>query len=148
MSKTIRSWVNIDGPTPASLPVLGTLAAPYTTIAVRSIPTPHRRVLPAHSHRHRHRGKKKTPELSRGFLITLRPPSALAGRNVGRTGTLLAFSDFKVDRLAFVEGGIARGFDLRVVDKQVLAAVRRADEAESLVCVEPFYSTFCHVFFS
>lgn len=73
---------------------------------------------------------------------------ASAGPNIGRTRALLALSDFEIDRLALIEGGIATRPDLRMVDEQILAAIRRADEAESFVGVEPLHDTLCHVFFS
>jgi hypothetical protein len=34
-----------------------------------------------------------------------------------------------------------------VVDKQVFAAAGRANEAQSLACIEPFYFTFACFFF-
>lgn len=72
----------------------------------------------------------------------------VTGRHVGRTRALLARSDFEIDRLALMERSIARRFDLRVVHKQIRAAIRRADKAKSLTCIELFHGTFCHAFFS
>jgi hypothetical protein len=91
--------------------------------------------------------RKKPRQCGAGSLYA-QASFGLAGRHVGRTRALLALSDFEIDRLAFIEGGGTRRFDLRVVDKQIFAAIRRANEAKSLTYIEPFYGTFCHVFFS
>lgn len=72
----------------------------------------------------------------------------LAGRNVGRTRALFALPDFEIDRLPLIERSVACRFDLRMVDKQIRAAIRRGNKAKSLTRIEPFYGTFCHVSFS
>jgi hypothetical protein len=92
-------------------------------------------------------GRKKPRPCGAGLLYA-QASFDLAGRNVGRTRAFLALSDFEIDRLALIEGGGTRRFDLRMVDKQIFAAVRRGDEAKSLTGIEPFHGTFCHVFFS
>ena len=78
------------------------------------------------------RGQKKGPTVRAGpfhALVWL----GLAGGDAVRARALLALSDFEVDRLALIEGGVALGFDLRVVDKQVFSTIRRANESETLV---------------
>jgi hypothetical protein len=56
----------------------------------------------------------------------------LARNYVGRAGALLALSDFELDLLPFIERGVAGRLDLRMVDKQIFAAVVRDYEAKSL----------------
>jgi hypothetical protein len=93
------------------------------------------------------RGQKKNPATGAGSSYA-QASFGLAGRHIGRTRALLALSDFEIHRLALIERGGARRFDLRMVDKQICAAIRRANEAKSLTYIEPFYGTFCHVSFS
>ena len=81
-------------------------------------------------------------------LLHAQASFGLTRPNVGRARALLALSDFEIDCLALIERNVARRFELRMVDEQIRAAIRRPDEAESLTCIEPFYGTFCHVSFS
>jgi hypothetical protein len=90
---------------------------------------------------------RKNPAIGAGLPFA-QASFGLAGCNVGRTRAFLPLSDFELDRLTLTESGITRRFDLRVVDKQVRATIRGADEAKSLTFVEPFHCSFCHVFFS
>jgi len=93
------------------------------------------------------RGQKKSPAIAAGpsyAQILL----GLARGDVVRTRALLALSDLEIDRLALIERGVALGLDLRVMDKQIFSAIRRADKAKPLACVEPLHCTFCHEFFS
>lgn len=90
---------------------------------------------------------EKNPAIGAG-LPDAQASFGLAGRNVGRTRAFFPLSNFELDRLTLTERGVTRRFDLRMVDKQVLAAVRRADKAKTLTFVEPFHCSFCHVFFS
>lgn len=92
-------------------------------------------------------GRKKPRHCGAG-LVYAQASFGLAGRNVGRTRAFLALSDFEIDRLTFIERGAARRSDLRVVDEQIRATIRRGNEAKSLTCIEPFHGTFCHVSFS
>jgi hypothetical protein len=91
--------------------------------------------------------RKKPRHCDAGFLYA-QASFGLTGRHAGRTRAFLALSDFAIDCLAFIEGGGTRRFDLRMVDKQILAAIRGANKTKSLTCIEPFYGTFCHVSFS
>jgi hypothetical protein len=70
--------------------------------------------------------------------------STLYGSHTGCTRALLALSNLELDLLTFIERGVTLGFDLRVVDEQVLAAVIRSDETESLGRIEPLYRTSAH----
>jgi len=90
---------------------------------------------------------EKNPAIGAG-LVYAQASFGLAERYIGRTRSFFPLSDFEIDRLTLTESGVTRRFDLRVVNKQIRATVRRADKAESLAFVEPFYGTFCHVFFS
>jgi hypothetical protein len=92
-------------------------------------------------------GDKKGPAIAAGPSYAY-AVLGLARGDVVRTRALLALSDLKIDRLTLIEGGVARGFDLRVVDEQVVSAIRRSDETKSLACVEPFHCAFCHECFS
>jgi hypothetical protein len=56
----------------------------------------------------------------------------LFGDDVGRARTFFALSDLKLDLLALIEGCVACGLDLRVMDKQVFPAVVRINEAKAL----------------
>ena len=67
-----------------------------------------------------------------GPTLVFRSWSWLDGGYIGRARPLLALPDGKLDLLAFIERGITLGFDLRVVDEQILAAAIRSDETESL----------------
>ena len=51
---------------------------------------------------------------------------------VGRTRALLALSDLELDLLAFIQRCIACCLDLRVMDKQVIAAIVRGNKTISL----------------
>jgi len=74
----------------------------------------------------------KDPVLGRALRNFLRLTVWLARNYVGRAGTLFALSNFELDLLAFIERGVAGRLDLRMVDKQILAAVVRDYEAKSL----------------
>ena len=87
---------------------------------------------------------KKALRLGRAFRFSS-VVAFLAGNYVRRTGTFFALSHLKVDLLAFFERSIALGFNLRVVDKQIVAAIIRVNEAESLAWIKPFYRTFAHL---
>jgi hypothetical protein len=56
-------------------------------------------------------------------------------------GALAALAGFEFHLLAFPEGAIAFGDDVRVVDKQVFPALVGGDEPEALLIIEPFDST-------
>ena len=60
------------------------------------------------------------------------------------TRAFFALADLEVDLLVFVEGGITTGFDLGVMHEQIGTAVVRANESETLTCVEPLYCTCTH----
>jgi len=58
--------------------------------------------------------------------------------DIGRTRTLIALGDLKLDLLAFGERLESAGLDGTEVHEDVLAAVLGRDEAEPLGLVEPF----------
>ena len=60
---------------------------------------------------------------------------------VGCAGAFLAFTHFKLDGLAFLEGSEAAGLNFGVMDEQILAAVGGRNESVTLAVVKPFYCT-------
>ena len=72
----------------------------------------------------------------------------LDGDHVGCARSFLALSGHELDLLSFVERCIARRLNLRVVDKQVIAAAIRGNKTKSLTRIEPFYCTCTHLHFS
>jgi hypothetical protein len=72
----------------------------------------------------------------------------LAWDYIGRTWTFLALSDLELNLLAFIERSIARCLDIRVVDKQIFAAIIWINKAKTLACIEPFHCTCTHLCFS
>jgi len=68
--------------------------------------------------------------------------------DVGCTWAFLALPDLELDLLAFIKRGIAVGFNLRVVNKQIISSIIGDNKTESLLCIEPFYFSCTHVFAS
>ena len=66
------------------------------------------------------------------FFIFLKRCFRLARNYIGRAWAFFAFSDLEFDTLAFIERCVAGCLDLRMMDKQIVAAVVRLDETESL----------------
>ena len=66
------------------------------------------------------------------LLFFLKRCFRLAGNYIGRARTFFAFSDLEFDLLAFIERCVAGRLNLRVVNKQIVAAIVRLDETESL----------------
>src|SRR5260370_1363569 len=58
----------------------------------------------------------------------------------------LALRHVEGDLLAFLERLVARALDRAVMREEILAAVIRRDEAETLRVVEPLYGTCSHVY--
>src|SRR5688572_5804288 len=71
----------------------------------------------------------------------------LYGADLRRGGTLLALRDVELDGLSLFEGLEAAALDFAVVREEVLAAVFRRDETETLRIVEPLDSAFAHFHF-
>jgi hypothetical protein len=76
---------------------------------------------------------EKAPLLGAGPVGSYVATVSLGGSDVGCAGAFLALAYRELDRLAFVEGGVSLGLDLRVMDEEVLAAIGRTDKTESLV---------------
>jgi len=83
-----------------------------------------------------------------GLLILPSLGVLLDGDHVGCARSFLALSGHELDLLSFVERCIARRLNLRVVDKQVIAAAIRGNKTKSLTRIEPFYCTCTHLHFS
>jgi hypothetical protein len=70
------------------------------------------------------------------------PPGMSARLEVDGGGlTLLSTLEFEADRLALIEGLESSPLDGRNMDENVLGAVGRLNESETLLGVKPFYST-------
>jgi len=76
--------------------------------------------------------KRPCRSWSRAFWFQALHSLGLAGDYVGRTRAFFALPDLEFHLLAFVERCIARRLNLRVVDKQIFAAIIRVNKAESL----------------
>jgi hypothetical protein len=74
---------------------------------------------------------KKGPAVQQGLSV-FKLHSWLAGLYLRRTRAFLAFADFKLDLLAFIQRCIAGCLNIRVVDKQVIPTVIRTDKTISL----------------
>src|SRR5437867_4766644 len=57
---------------------------------------------------------------------------------------LLAFADLELDALPFAQALVSLSDDGRVMDENILRAVVRTDETETLFCIEPFHLACCH----
>ena len=64
--------------------------------------------------------------------------------HVVRTGTLLALTNLVLNLFPLIESGEARDLDLRMVDKQVVAATIWRDKSVALVGAKPLYCSLCH----
>src|SRR3954447_3460067 len=74
------------------------------------------------------------------------PPAVPSERaDVLRLGALLALRDVELDVLTLVEALVALRLDGGEVDEHVGAAVRRRDEPEALLGVEPLHGALCHL---
>ena len=73
------------------------------------------------------------------------PARLLRRADVRRLQTLRAGGDVEADPLAFGQGLETRTLDRGEVGEEILAAVFRSDEAETLRVVEPLNSACCHV---
>ena len=60
---------------------------------------------------------------------------------ITRLRTLLAFNDFKLDRIPFLQALIAIGLDRTVVHENI-GAILSPDEPKTFGIVKPFHSTF------
>ena len=56
----------------------------------------------------------------------------LSGDYVGRTWAFFTLSNLELDLLPFIKSGVAVHFNIRVVDKQVIAAIIRDNKTVSL----------------
>ena len=56
----------------------------------------------------------------------------LFGNDIGRARAFFTLSDLELDLLALIEGCVACGLDLRMMDKQVFPAVVWINEAKAL----------------
>jgi hypothetical protein len=59
-----------------------------------------------------------------------------------------ALSELKINLLVFTKLCVACCLDFRMVDEQIAAAVIRSDKPITFVCIEPFYCTCTHCYFS
>jgi len=76
---------------------------------------------------------------------TVRYVGFLDGSDSYCLGSFGSLPNLELNTLVFLERAIAASLDLGVVDKEVLRAVVRGDEAEAFVTVEPFHSSLCHL---
>ncbi len=91
---------------------------------------------------------KKGPAFWQSLSILPRLVAWSGRGHVSGTWAFLAFTDLELDFLLFFESGITSGFNLGVVDKQIVAPVIRCNKTISLACIEPFYCTCTHCYFS
>ncbi len=76
--------------------------------------------------------QKKGPAKRQGLSILSSIVVRLARDYVGCAWAFLALSDLEINLLAFIERCVAGCLDFRVMDKQIVAAVIRANKAKSL----------------
>jgi len=69
---------------------------------------------------------------------------ALDRRNTVGTRAFFALADLELNLLVLVEGGIAACLDLRMMHKQIGAAVVGANKSVTLARIKPFYCTCTH----
>ncbi len=96
----------------------------------------------------RDRRIKKGPAVWQSLSIF---PSLIAwsGRShVRGAWAFLALANLELHLLVFFQSGITSGFNLGMVDKQIVAPVIRCNKTISLACIEPFYCTCTHCYFS
>src|SRR5689334_6576591 len=87
----------------------------------------------------------RVPYRARGGMWNGRPTPAASGEfEIGRCGLAALHGNLVADLLAFVKAAKTRRLHGCDVDKHVLAAVLRHDEAETLGRVEPLDCTDSH----
>lgn len=89
-------------------------------------------------------GKKKATANAVAFLLIDRALHRLDGRRLLALGAHL---DLETHLLTFLQGLEALGLNFREVREQIVAAIVRSDEAETLCVIEPLNGTSCHITF-
>ena len=88
-------------------------------------------------------GKKKASRESRGLYSGL-IFGVLLRDDVDGTGAFFALTDIERHRLAFLKVGVAAHLNLRMMNKQLFAAIIGDDESKSFFAVKPLYFTCTH----
>ena len=65
-------------------------------------------------------------------------------RYIVGAGAFFALADFELNLLVLVECRVTVDLNFGVMDEQIVAAVIRTNETETLACVEPLYCTCTH----